>query len=165
MKGLFSLLPEAKSSMAIVLFYSLSYVAVKPAVVNIALAEDEIYAGRAVSARCETWGSSPAARIVWRLAGLVIRESSLTIEQRSNSTASKMALVLDKDDDGKELSCRAENPRFPGGVLERTKVLRVLCEYFYIYIAVLCVVCTQPLAFSIIISFPFYNSFGVPSCN
>ncbi|XP_031784749.1 muscle M-line assembly protein unc-89 [Nasonia vitripennis] len=98
----------------------------KPAVVNIVLAEDEIYAGRAVSARCETWGSSPAARIVWRLAGLVIRESSLTTEQRSNFTASKLALVLDKDDDGKELTCRAENPRFPGGVLERTKVLRVL---------------------------------------
>ncbi|XP_014228869.1 neural cell adhesion molecule 2 [Trichogramma pretiosum] len=98
----------------------------KPAMVSVTLMEEEIFAGRPMTARCETWGSSPAARIVWRLGGLVIRESSLTTAQRSNSTASKMALVLDKSDDGKELTCRAENPRFPGGVLEMTKVLRVL---------------------------------------
>ncbi|KAJ8674503.1 hypothetical protein QAD02_005765 [Eretmocerus hayati] len=98
----------------------------KPAVVNIVIADDRIYAGHPVTMRCESWGSSPAARIVWRLGGLVIRDSSLSSAQRSNLTESKMARVLDKDDDGKELTCRAENPRFPGGVLEKTKVLRVL---------------------------------------
>ncbi|XP_011496551.1 PREDICTED: B-cell receptor CD22 [Ceratosolen solmsi marchali] len=98
----------------------------KPAVVNVIFPEDQIYAGRPMTVRCETWGSSPAARIVWRLGGLIIRESSLTTTQRSNCTGSKVALVLDKDDDGKELTCRAENPRFPGGVLEKTKILRIL---------------------------------------
>lgn len=101
---------------------------VKPAAVKIVLGEDEIQAGSPMSARCETWGSSPAARIVWRLGGLVIRDSSLTTTQRSNSTVSKIALVLGKDDDGKELACRAENPRFPGGVLERSRIIRVSCK-------------------------------------
>ncbi|XP_014219044.1 protein turtle homolog B [Copidosoma floridanum] len=99
----------------------------KPAVVNINLAEDQIHAGRPMTARCKAWGSSPPARIVWRLGSLVISsESSLTTSLRSNSTLSRLALVLDRDDDGKELTCRAENPRFPGGVLEKSIVLRVL---------------------------------------
>ncbi|XP_066588707.1 neural cell adhesion molecule 2-like isoform X2 [Prorops nasuta] len=98
----------------------------KPAVVKIVLSEDQIYAGRPIAIKCETWGSSPAARIVWRLGGHVIRDPNVSTTQRSNSTVSKLALVLGKDDDAKELICRAENPRFPGGVLEEAKTLRVL---------------------------------------
>ncbi|XP_076667371.1 motor axon guidance molcule sidestep isoform X2 [Andrena cerasifolii] len=97
----------------------------KPAVVKIVLSEEQIYAGRPIAARCETWGSSPAARIVWRLGGQVIGDPNVATTQRSNSTVSKLALALGKHDDGKELTCRAENPRFPGGVLEQTKLLNV----------------------------------------
>ncbi|XP_076637456.1 motor axon guidance molcule sidestep isoform X2 [Colletes latitarsis] len=97
----------------------------KPAIVKIVMNEDQIYAGRPIAARCETWGSSPAARIVWSLNGQTIGEPNVSTTQRSNSTVSKLALALGKDDDGKELICRAENPRFPGGVLEQTKVLNV----------------------------------------
>ncbi|KAG7204105.1 hypothetical protein KM043_001954 [Ampulex compressa] len=97
----------------------------KPTVVKIVLSEDQIYAGRPVAAKCETWGSSPAARIVWKLGGRVIGDPNVSSTQRSNSTVSKLALVLARNDDGKELTCRAENPRFPGGVLEQTKILRV----------------------------------------
>lgn len=102
---------------------------VKPAAVKIVLDTEVIYAGRPVGARCETWGSSPAARIVWMLDGNGIRDPSIASTQRSNSTVSKLALVVDREDDGKELACRAENPRFPGGVLEDKKVLRVFCEF------------------------------------
>lgn len=104
-------------------------VTVKPAIVKIVLSEDQIFAGRPIAARCETWGSSPAARIIWRLGEHVISDPNVSTTQRSNSTVSKLALVLSKDDDGKELICRAENPRFPGGVLEEAKTLRVACEF------------------------------------
>ncbi|CAL7951229.1 unnamed protein product [Xylocopa violacea] len=97
----------------------------KPAIVKIILGQDRIHAGRPFAARCETWGSSPAARIVWTLGGRTIGEPNVSTTQRSNSTVSKLALALRRDDDGKELTCRAENPRFPGGVLEQTKVLNV----------------------------------------
>ncbi|XP_033218244.1 protein turtle homolog B [Belonocnema kinseyi] len=98
----------------------------KPAVVKIFLSEDQIFAGRELTARCETWGSSPAARIVWRLGGDEIGGSNTLTTQRSNSTVSKISLVLGKTHDGRELTCRAENPRFPGGVLEETRIVRVL---------------------------------------
>ncbi|XP_026671052.1 hemicentin-2 isoform X2 [Ceratina calcarata] len=97
----------------------------KPAIVKIVLNENQIHAGRPIAARCETWGSSPAARIVWSLGGRAIGDPNASTIQRSNSTVSKLALALGRDDDGKELTCRAENPRFPGGVLEQTKVLNV----------------------------------------
>ncbi|XP_024935884.1 neural cell adhesion molecule 2 isoform X2 [Cephus cinctus] len=97
----------------------------KPAAVKIILNEEQIYAGRPIAARCETWGSSPAARILWRLGGVVLRDPNVATTQRTNSTVSKLALVVDKEDDGKELVCRAENPRFPGGVLEEIRILHV----------------------------------------
>lgn len=95
---------------------------------KIVLSEEQIFAGRSITARCETWGSSPAARIIWKLGDNVMGDPNVSTTQRSNSTVSKLALVLGKDDDGKELVCRAENPRFPGGVLEEVKTLRISCE-------------------------------------
>ncbi|XP_015171543.1 PREDICTED: neural cell adhesion molecule 2 isoform X1 [Polistes dominula] len=97
----------------------------KPAVVKITLSDKEMYAGHPIGAKCETWGSSPAARIIWRLGDEVIGDPIVSITQRSNSTVSKIVLTLNKNDDGKELTCKAENPRFPGGVLEETKILYV----------------------------------------
>lgn len=100
----------------------------KPAIVKIVLIDSQIYAGRPLAARCETWGSSPAARIIWRLGGQTIGDPNVSTTQRSNSTISKLALVLGKDDNGKRLTCRAENPRFPGGVLEESEILDVACK-------------------------------------
>lgn len=100
----------------------------KPALVKIVLPEDQIYANRPITARCETWGSSPAARVVWRLGREVIGDSNVSTTQRSNSTVSKLPLILGKDDNGRKLTCRAENPRFPGGVLEQTEIVDVACE-------------------------------------
>lgn len=96
--------------------------------VKIEINESQIYAGRPITARCETWGSSPAARIIWRLGEQVIGDPNMSTTQKSNTTVSKLALFLSKEDDEKELICRAENPRFPGGALEEVKTLRVYCE-------------------------------------
>lgn len=119
------------------LIRAIFYILVKPAIVKIVLSEEQIWAGHPITARCETWGSSPAARIIWRLGEQVIGDLNVSTTQRSNSTMSKLSLVLTKDDDGKELICRAENPRFPGGVLEEVKTLYVACkcirQYNFIY--------------------------------
>lgn len=105
----------------------------KPALVKIVLTEEQIYANRPITARCETWGSSPAARVVWRLGRQVIGDSNVSTTQRSNSTVSKLPLILGKDDNGRKLTCRAENPRFPGGVLEQTEIVDVACECAAVY--------------------------------
>lgn len=90
-------------------------------------------AGRPLAARCETWGSSPAATIAWSLGGMKFKDPLVATTQRSNSTVSKLALVLDREDDGKELTCTAVNHNFPGGDLKETRILRVACEYLYVY--------------------------------
>lgn len=128
---------ESNESLALVVLLSTQrqfvnifrIILVKPATVKIVLSESQIFAGRPIIARCETWGSSPAARIVWRLGEQVIGDPNVSTTQRSNTTVSKLVLVLSKEDDEKELVCRAENPRFPGGSLEEVKPLRVLCEF------------------------------------
>lgn len=100
----------------------------KPAVVKILFSEDPVLAGREFTARCQTWGSSPAARIIWKLEGLEIKGVNILTTQMSNSTISKIDIVLNKDDDEKDITCRSENPRFPGGILEETRTVHVLCE-------------------------------------
>lgn len=35
------------------------------------------------------------------------------------------------DDDGKELVCKAENPKYPGAVIEAKTILRVACKSFH----------------------------------
>ncbi|XP_011689021.1 PREDICTED: neural cell adhesion molecule 1-B isoform X2 [Wasmannia auropunctata] len=99
----------------------------KPANVKIVLSEEQIFADRPIAAKCETSGSFPAARIIWRLGEHVIGDPNpyVSTTQKNNKTVSKLELVLSKDDDGKELVCRAENPRFPGGVFEEVKILRI----------------------------------------
>ncbi|XP_043476697.1 uncharacterized protein LOC122507833 isoform X2 [Leptopilina heterotoma] len=100
----------------------------KPAVVKIFFSEDPVLEGREITARCQTWGSSPAARIIWKLGGLEIGGVNIITTQMSNSTISKIDIVLSKDDDEKDITCRAENPRFPGGILEETRTVHVLQE-------------------------------------
>ncbi|XP_051153658.1 neural cell adhesion molecule 2 isoform X5 [Leptopilina boulardi] len=97
----------------------------KPAIVKIFFSEDPVLSGRPFTAKCQTWGSSPAARIIWKLGGFEIGETNILTTQRSNSTISKINILLSKDDDEKDLTCRAENPRFPGGVLEETRTVHV----------------------------------------
>lgn len=107
---------------------TVSRTSVKPATVKIVMVENQVFAGRPFAVRCETWGSSPAARIIWRLGEQVSGEPNVSTTQRSNMTVSRLTLMLNKEDDEKELICRAENPRFPGGAIEEVKTLRVFCE-------------------------------------
>ncbi|XP_053597595.1 synaptogenesis protein syg-2 [Microplitis demolitor] len=97
----------------------------KPLAVKIHLHDDLILVGQPIAAKCESWGSWPAATLTWSLGGLKFRDPVVASTQRSNSTLSKLALVLDREDDGKELSCTAVNHNFPGGELKESRVLRV----------------------------------------
>ncbi|KAK0164705.1 hypothetical protein PV328_003296 [Microctonus aethiopoides] len=97
----------------------------KPLAVKINLHDDLILAGRPIAAKCESWGSWPAATLAWSLGGVKFRDPVVATTQRRNSTLSKLALVLEREDDGKELSCTAINHNFPGGDLKESRLLRV----------------------------------------
>ncbi|KAF4521870.1 hypothetical protein B566_EDAN003746 [Ephemera danica] len=68
--------------------------------------------------RCEAWGSVPAPRITWLLDGEPLRLADTVVTHGSNSSWSALTMQPTPHDHGRELTCRAENPRFPGGFVE-----------------------------------------------
>lgn len=47
-----------------------------------------------------------------------------------NSTRSELSFVPTTDDDGKSITCRAENPNVNGLYLETMWKLNVVCKYY-----------------------------------
>ncbi|XP_046401513.1 nephrin isoform X2 [Ischnura elegans] len=82
-------------------------------------------AGRESTHRCEAWGSVPPAKITWLLDGEVMRNEKWTISHLTNHSVSVLTYTPKAEDDGKYLTCRAENSKFSGGFLEDRKRLKV----------------------------------------
>ena len=49
-------------------------------------------------------------------------------EETEYFTSSIVSLTVNAEDDGKDLVCRATNPRFPGGTAEDRRTILVACE-------------------------------------
>ncbi|XP_063230902.1 nephrin [Bacillus rossius redtenbacheri] len=97
----------------------------KPLSVLITTPGDLLSAGRLHSVQCVSSGSYPSARLTWLLDGEPIRSAATTMLEGRNTTTSSLTFQPASGDDGKELACRAENPHFPGGILEDRRRLRV----------------------------------------
>lgn len=97
--------------------------------------------------RCETTGSYPPARITWMLGGKPVMNAVVTVriisplmrccstgafnfqeEEEKHFSSSIISLNVEASDDGKDLVCRAENPRFPGGHAEDRRQIHVACK-------------------------------------
>lgn len=52
---------------------------------------------------------------------------------KENVTSSEMTFVPTTDDNGKSITCRAENPQVPKMALEEYFILKVVCESFNIF--------------------------------
>ncbi|KAG8222029.1 hypothetical protein J437_LFUL002791 [Ladona fulva] len=50
-------------------------------------------------------------------------------EVRENATVSELIFTPSTDDDGKHVTCRAENPNVTGAYLEDTWKIEVVCKY------------------------------------
>lgn len=50
------------------------------------------------------------------------------VEETDSFTGSILTLNVTVDDDGKDLVCRADNPRFPGGSAEDRRQIHVACK-------------------------------------
>jgi hypothetical protein len=53
---------------------------------------------------------------------------SLQEETRENVTVSDLSFVPTTDDDGKSITCRAENPNITGAFLESSWKIDVVCK-------------------------------------
>ncbi|CAH1116559.1 unnamed protein product [Phaedon cochleariae] len=97
----------------------------KPNKVKIVTPNTLLSASKSQNIRCETSGSHPPAKLTWLLDGRAIRDAVVTEEETETFTGSILSLNVVAEDDGKELVCRADNPRFPGGNAEDRRQIHV----------------------------------------
>ncbi|GIY62522.1 uncharacterized protein CDAR_23861 [Caerostris darwini] len=99
---------------------------VRPLEVKIAAPHYPLNAGSRKQIICETTGSRPRALLSWWLDGKKIGAGTTdTVSDGGNLTVSTLHLVPTPNDDGKILSCRAENPAVPNSAIEDEWTIRV----------------------------------------
>ena len=77
---------------------------------------------------CQSTGSRPNAIITWYKGKRQMRRTrDETVDH--NTTTSTLSFAPTTEDDGKTLTCRAENPNVNGLFLETDWKMNVVCEY------------------------------------
>ncbi|KAI4504248.1 hypothetical protein M0802_000719 [Mischocyttarus mexicanus] len=90
----------------------------KPLYVQILTKEERVSAEKNYKVECTTTGSRPAAVITWWKANRPIKKMAQSYPMDNNRTVSILSFVPSIDDDGKYLTCRAENPQIPDSAME-----------------------------------------------
>ncbi|KZC06717.1 Neural cell adhesion molecule 2 [Dufourea novaeangliae] len=90
----------------------------KPLVVQILTKESRVSADKNYDVECRTSGSRPEAVITWWKANKQIKKKAENYVLENNQTLSILSFEPSIDDDGKYLTCRAENPSIVDSALE-----------------------------------------------
>ncbi|XP_043801370.1 hemicentin-2-like isoform X4 [Apis laboriosa] len=90
----------------------------KPLVVQILTKEPRVSADKNYEVECRTSGSRPEPVITWWKGDKQIKKIAQNYALENNQTLSILSFVPSIDDDGKYLTCRAENPVIPESALE-----------------------------------------------
>ncbi|XP_035725902.1 hemicentin-1-like isoform X4 [Vespa mandarinia] len=90
----------------------------KPMHVQILTKEERVSAEKNYKVECTTTGSRPTAVITWWKANRPIKKMAQSYPMDNNHTMSILSFVPSIDDDGKYLTCRAENPLIPDSAME-----------------------------------------------
>uniref|UniRef100_A0A1B0FLW0 Ig-like domain-containing protein n=1 Tax=Glossina morsitans morsitans TaxID=37546 RepID=A0A1B0FLW0_GLOMM len=96
----------------------------KPLEVKIIEPPSSMVADRRYEVTCESTGSRPNAIITWYKGKRQLRRTK--DEVSNNTTRSELSFVPTTDDDGKSITCRAENPNVNGLYLETMWKLNVV---------------------------------------
>ncbi|XP_046402155.1 uncharacterized protein LOC124168089 [Ischnura elegans] len=88
----------------------------KPLTVSITTKTSPLLADRRYEVTCESAGSRPPAVITWYKGKRQLKR--VREEVRENATVSELSFTPTTDDDGKQVTCRAENPNVTGAFLE-----------------------------------------------
>ncbi|KAK5647693.1 hypothetical protein RI129_002585 [Pyrocoelia pectoralis] len=89
-----------------------------PVDVKILGANQALSAGRRYDLLCQSSGSRPPASITWWKNGQRLEKTKETTSNDGNTTTSTLSFIARKEDDGKYLSCRAENKMLSADGLE-----------------------------------------------
>ncbi|XP_024892513.1 hemicentin-2-like isoform X1 [Temnothorax curvispinosus] len=90
----------------------------KPLIVQILTKETRVSADKNYNVECRTSGSRPEAMITWWKANKPIIKPTETYPIENNQSLSILSFVPTIEDDGKYLTCRAENPDISDSALE-----------------------------------------------
>jgi neural cell adhesion molecule len=102
-------------------------ISVKPIYVNILNSSLSLVADRKYEIFCETSGSRPEAVITW-LKGKKPLKRTRDVH-KNNVTTSILNFVPTVEDNGKTLTCHAENPNVSGLSLDDSWNMSVFCKY------------------------------------
>lgn len=100
---------------------------VKPLSVKVINPPDSLVADKRYEITCQSSGSRPNAIITWYKGKRQMRRTKDDILSH-NTTISTLSFAPSTEDDGKTLTCRAENPNVNGLFLETTWRMNVVCE-------------------------------------
>ncbi|KAL1513906.1 hypothetical protein ABEB36_003245 [Hypothenemus hampei] len=90
----------------------------KPQSVSILTKEKHVSAEKRYEVECRTSGSRPDAVITWWKGSRPVKRLAKNFAEQNNQSLSILNFVPVIDDDGKYLTCRAENPTIPDSALE-----------------------------------------------
>lgn len=90
----------------------------KPQTVNILTKEKQVSADKRYEVECRTSGSRPEAVITWWKGSRQVKKLAKNFSEQNNQSLSILTFVPVIDDDGKYLTCRAENPSIADSALE-----------------------------------------------
>lgn len=99
----------------------------KPLSVRVIDPPGSVVADKRYEVSCESSGSRPNAIITWYKGKRQMRRTKDDILSH-NRTLSTLSFSPSTEDDGKLLTCRAENPDVKGLFLETTWKMNVVCE-------------------------------------
>ncbi|CAH1393936.1 unnamed protein product [Nezara viridula] len=107
-----TLLSEPRESSVVLQLY------LRPLVVNIVSKPERLVAGNRYEISCESAGSRPPAVITWYKGKRLLRKVREEMGEEANITTSRLTFIPTTDDDGKPITCRAENPNVTGLYLD-----------------------------------------------
>ncbi|XP_066907688.1 nephrin [Halyomorpha halys] len=115
-----TMLSEPRESSVVLQLY------LRPLVVNIVSKPERLVAGNRYEISCESAGSRPPAVITWYKGKRLLRKVREEMGEEANITTSRLTFIPTTDDDGKPITCRAENPNVTGLYLDTNWNLHVV---------------------------------------
>ncbi|TDG44787.1 hypothetical protein AWZ03_008761 [Drosophila navojoa] len=90
----------------------------KPVAVHILTKDRFVSADRTYDIECKSSGSKPAAVITWWKSNKQLKKQTKNFNEPDNQSLSILTFTPTRDDDGKYLTCRAENQFIEGSAIE-----------------------------------------------
>ncbi|XP_076329179.1 lachesin-like isoform X1 [Tachypleus tridentatus] len=99
----------------------------KPLHVEIIIPNKPVKANQPLELQCEIWGARPAAQVTWWKGRELVTMVTDSVSNDGNYTLSTMTIIPKVEDNGKDITCRAENTLLENSTI--TDVWRLVVHY------------------------------------